>query len=81
MCNLSWQKFLAVAHSQPVISKKQSDFSSCLASDQAALKAKNDRRAFALLKAIAQTQVISGSSSLSDYPRISAAIAARAHKT
>lgn len=40
------------------------------------LKVKNDKRAFALLKAIAATQ-ITASQNLSDYPALAAALEAR----
>lgn len=62
MCNLGIQK----TFSQLMISKS-------LSPEQLALKKKNDQRAFALLKAIAATQ-ISSSQDLSSYPRLASAL-------
>lgn len=62
MCNLGIQK----TFSQLMISKS-------LSPEQLALKKKNDQRAFALLKAIAATQ-ISSSQDLSAYPRLASAL-------
>lgn len=61
MCNLGIQKIL----SQQKTSK--------LSAEQLALKKKNDKRAFALLKAIAATQT-APTQDLSAYPHLAAAL-------
>ena len=66
MCFLGQQKYLAVGSQQKI---------SSLTPEQLALKKKNDKRAFALLKALASHQV-SSSRDLSGYPVLANALKA-----